>query len=204
MKHKVKYTRKEYREEYLKSEEWINLRTLVMSTDPDCQCCGKKAHDAHHLVYRNIVDVRISDLLPVCRSCHEELHNAIDSEWISQKPCDLDLIRDKSITILKDEDYKKYKIWINQKHHLSESDQELIKQLSPMVMKKISGFTKKNIWYDSLDKVSFTGRQILQIQKLIKLHTLRKKEGLDKFVRKVKNKSIDDLSLKTLKGFKSR
>ena len=89
MNYKVKYNKQKYRNEYLKSEEWLNLRSVILKPQPSCQCCGKKASDVHHLVYRNIVDVKITDLLPVCRKCHTLIHEAINDGYISQEEWDV-------------------------------------------------------------------------------------------------------------------
>jgi hypothetical protein len=179
MKHKVKYTQKEYREEYLDSPEWKNLRNTILGSSPNCQCCGRPATDVHHMVYRNIVDVKITDLLPVCRNCHNELHTAIKCEWISQQAKDIDDIRIKSLKINFDEEYANYKQWISQKHFLSEKEIQLIKDLQGFIMQKISALVKRNVWYDKLDSMKFAGKQILQIRKIIQTGLYRRKAGID-------------------------
>lgn len=179
MKYKVKYTQKEYREEYLNSDEWKNLRNTILSAQPACQCCGNLATDVHHMVYRNIVDVKISDLLPVCRSCHNELHVAIKSEWITQNTKDIDAIKEKSIKILFDDEYVDYKQWINKKHFLSDEEKQLIKDLQGFIMQKISALVRRNVWHDKLDSMKFSGKQILQIRKIIQTGLYRRKVGID-------------------------
>jgi len=179
MKHKVKYTRKEYREEYLKSEEWKILRNTILGTSPDCQCCGKKATDVHHLVYRNIVNIKITDLIPICRKCHEFVHLAINDGWISQDVKDLENIREKTLKINFDEEYICYRNWLSSKHFLSEEEKGLLKTLQGFVMQKISSLIKRNVWYDKLDSMKFTGRQILEIRKIIQMGIYRRKEKLD-------------------------
>ena len=179
MKHKVKYTRKEYREEYLKSDEWKNLRQTILGSNPDCQCCGKSASDVHHLVYRNIVDIKISDLIPVCRKCHDFIHLAISDNWISQNPKYLIEIKEKTLKINFDEEYTKHRDWLNSKHLLSEEEKDTIKNLQGFIMQKISSLVKRNVWYDKLDSMKFTGRQILEIRKIIQMGLYRRKEKLD-------------------------
>jgi len=179
MKHKVKYTRKEYREEYLKSDEWKNLRQTILGSNPDCQCCGKSASDVHHLVYRNIVDIKISDLIPVCRKCHDFIHLAINDNWISQNPKDLIEIKEKTLKINFDEEYTKHRDWLNSKHLLSEEEKDTIKNLQGFIMQKISSLVKRNVWYDKLDSMKFSGRQILEIRKIIQMGLYRRKEKLD-------------------------
>jgi len=174
MQHKVKYTRKEYREEYLNSEEWKNLRNTIMSSEPDCQCCGKKASDVHHMVYRNIVDIKITDLIPVCRTCHDYIHEAIDNNWISQNPKDITEIVRKTINILHDEEYKKFAKWLKAKHLLEPGLLQHIMKAPPVVIRKISGIIKRHIWYDTLAEMKFTGKQIKKIGKIVAISTNRK------------------------------
>lgn len=180
MKYKVKYNRNEYRQEYLKSEDWKNLKNLVMSCQPICQCCSNKATDVHHMVYRNIVDVKISDLLPVCRKCHDIIHQAINDGWISQNVKDLEEIKTKTLSINSDEKYKIYKKWMQEKHFLSEKEIKLLKTLQGFVMQKISGLVKRNVWYDKISEMKFTGKQILKIRAIIETALYRRKEKIDK------------------------
>jgi len=191
--HRVKYTRQEYREEYLKSKEWQNLRSLVISAKCACQCCKESdATDVHHLVYRNLVDVTINDLIPVCRTCHNLIHEAIDNSYISQDVKDFENIKIKTINLFDDPVYKEWKTWITSKHFLSVEDIQLITELQPFVIKRIAGIIKKNIWYNDLPNVKFTGRQILKIQKIVKLGVQRKKDGLDR-PRKLSEYQIDKI-----------
>ena len=176
MKYKVKYTKKEYREEYLNSEEWKKLRDLIMSTSPKCQCCENLATDVHHLVYKNIVDIKITDLIPVCKNCHNLIHEAIDEQWISQDIRDFDEIRKKTLSINTDKEYQKYKLWLKSKHYLSEEEIEIIKSLQGFVMQKISGLIKRNVWYDKISDMKFYGKHILKIRKFIQTALYRRKE----------------------------
>lgn len=178
-KYKVKYNRREYREEYLKSDEWKSLRSIIMDSKPSCQCCDAQATDVHHMVYRNLVDIKITDLLPVCRSCHDEIHRAIDCEYISQDVNFIDDIKEKTININKDEEYKNWKLWYNSKHLLSEEEIETIKSLQCFVIKKISALIRRNIWYNNLKEIKFKGSQILKIRKIIKTALYRRKNKID-------------------------
>jgi hypothetical protein len=177
--HKVKYNRQEYRQEYLKSDEWRSLRNVVMSSKPTCQCCDNSASDVHHLVYRNLVDVKVTDLLPVCRSCHDIIHEAISCQYISQDPKDIINIKNKTLGILNDEKYKEWRQWYNKKHYLSDEEIKTISELQSFVIKKISALVKKNIWYNNLPEIKFTGCQILKIRKIIKMALYRRKNKID-------------------------
>jgi len=184
MEYKVKYTRKEYREEYLNSEEWISLRNTILGTEPNCQCCTKKANDVHHLVYRNLVDIKVTDLLPVCRECHNLIHEAIRDGWISQKIIKLPSIREKTINIRTDEKYKEFKTFINGKHYLLPGEIQDIKDLQGFVIQKISGLVKRNVWHDKISEMKFSGKQVLQIRKIIELAHKRRKSRIQNSPRK--------------------
>lgn len=180
MTHKVKYTRKEYREEYLQSEEWKSLRQIIMNAGPDCQCCDQKATDVHHLVYRNIVDIKITDLLPVCRKCHDLIHQAIRDGWISQEIKDLENIKQKTLNIKTDEQYKEHAKWLSDKHVLDKEDRDAILYLQGFVIQKISALVRRNVWHDKLEEMKFTGRQILSIKEIIKVAKYRRVHKIDK------------------------
>lgn len=183
--YKVKYNRNEYREEYLRSEEWKNLRNLVLNVNCNCQCCDLvKATDVHHLVYRNLVDVTINDLLPVCRDCHNLIHQAIKDEYISQDPKLFNQIKRRTLNIKKNKRYEIWHKWIISKHYLTESQLKIIENLQPFVIKRISGLIKKNVWYDNIREVKFTGKQLLNIRRLIKTAIYRKKHKLDTIKKK--------------------
>lgn len=64
-----------YREVYLKSDHWKFLREEKLRISPECQKCGIYSNlDVHHKEYRGLYDVRISDLVTLCRKCHEIEH----------------------------------------------------------------------------------------------------------------------------------
>lgn len=70
-----------YREVYLKSEHWQNLR-LQKLVEADCLClrCGKQSqsNDVHHLCYKNLYDVTTLDLVVLCRDCHDFVHEKLE------------------------------------------------------------------------------------------------------------------------------
>lgn len=64
-----------YRKVYLNSEHWRDLKRAKLSKNPACERCGSPDRpDVHHVRYRNIFDVKIKDLLTLCRTCHQEEH----------------------------------------------------------------------------------------------------------------------------------
>ena len=62
---------------YLQSEAWAFLREKVLIRDRyTCQDCG--SHDrlqAHHLTYKRLYNEALSDLITLCRPCHQRRHN---------------------------------------------------------------------------------------------------------------------------------
>lgn len=86
LKYKVKYSRKEYRDEYLLSAEWSALRRSALNLESKCYLCGHKGSlDVHHMDYRNIVDVTLECLVALCRPCHSMVHDAIDMGLLEKK-----------------------------------------------------------------------------------------------------------------------
>ncbi len=70
-----KARQKWYREVYLLSEHWKGLRRAKLTINPICEICGRKTRlDIHHIRYKHIYDVLISDLQTLCRRCHKKYH----------------------------------------------------------------------------------------------------------------------------------
>jgi 5-methylcytosine-specific restriction endonuclease McrA len=64
-----------YREIYLKSDHWKFLREEKLKQNPNCEKCQSTiCIDVHHLQYRGLYDVKISDLQTLCRKCHDVVH----------------------------------------------------------------------------------------------------------------------------------
>lgn len=75
-----KMTRHEYRNEYLKSEEWKKLRDSFMRNhDGNCEKCGSIGSDVHHMEYKFLRtnSEQKSRLIFLCRGCHNLVHSAI-------------------------------------------------------------------------------------------------------------------------------
>ena len=74
---KVHPTRKEYRTEYLLSDDWRHKSSIILNRDKICYICQKhSATDAHHLTYERLgVENLETDLIGVCRTCHNRIHN---------------------------------------------------------------------------------------------------------------------------------
>ena len=59
-------------DEYLKSEAWLAKRDRLLRATPRCKrCIMRRATQIHHLTYERMYREIDSDLLPICRPCHE-------------------------------------------------------------------------------------------------------------------------------------
>lgn len=60
-------------DEYLRSELWNSIRfRLIRSKGFTCECCGKRASQVHHSMYRkeNLTGQSLRGMKAVCRDCH--------------------------------------------------------------------------------------------------------------------------------------
>lgn len=70
--------REYYRGVYLKSKHWLLLKRKKLLESPTCEKCGKENDlDIHHIRYKNLYDVELSDLQTLCRGCHVLEHKQI-------------------------------------------------------------------------------------------------------------------------------
>lgn len=61
--------------DYLKSPQWQENRKKVLSRDKwTCQRCGGNGSDVHHITYERFGRERLSDLVTLCRDCHNIKH----------------------------------------------------------------------------------------------------------------------------------
>ena len=65
------------KQEYLKSEHWLETRMVILFTDNNtCQQCGSEENlHVHHITYKNIGAEQAQDLVTVCSSCHQAIHD---------------------------------------------------------------------------------------------------------------------------------
>lgn len=73
-------------QEYLQSDHWKNLRRRKRKKVRAVRCAICSSTDqveTHHLFYRNIYDVRLSDLRLLCRRCHKTAHELLDEGELS-------------------------------------------------------------------------------------------------------------------------
>lgn len=78
---------KEQYQQYLKSDHWKKLRRRKRRKfkEPRCAICASTDQvDTHHLFYRNIHDVQLSDLRLLCRRCHDVTHQLMAEGELSK------------------------------------------------------------------------------------------------------------------------
>ena len=73
-----KFSRRNYIK-YLKGKEWKTKRRVFLDKVGErCFLCGGSENiDVHHLTYDNIFREKESDLIPVCRTCHKNIHKGV-------------------------------------------------------------------------------------------------------------------------------
>ena len=65
-----------YRKEYLDSPAWQMKRNAVIQRDGYQCVCGAQATEMHHKTYDNIGREPLSDLVFLCKPCHERVHES--------------------------------------------------------------------------------------------------------------------------------
>lgn len=66
---------------YIVSAEWslVKQRYLASKLPKDCYCCGKLHGtyrvEFHHRTYKRLGCERLLDIVPVCRDCHQGVHD---------------------------------------------------------------------------------------------------------------------------------
>jgi len=65
---------------YLKTEEWNKLRRSILHRDDFiCQSCFTKGNilHVHHQTYDNLFKEKKEDLISLCATCHQNIHNKL-------------------------------------------------------------------------------------------------------------------------------
>ncbi len=63
-------------QDYLRSDHWRELRQRSGVILNPCCVCRSKSRVAHHIRYRNLIDVLPEDLVGICCECHDDFHMA--------------------------------------------------------------------------------------------------------------------------------
>jgi 5-methylcytosine-specific restriction endonuclease McrA len=61
-----------------KATNWRKVSAIVKARDGKCRLCGGLGHDCHHIEFRSRGGRdEPSNLILVCRTCHENLHGHV-------------------------------------------------------------------------------------------------------------------------------
>lgn len=102
-KHRIHYSRYEYRNEYLRSPEWRAKSSAILTRDKICRICEMSpSTDAHHLTYDRISFENLdTDLIGVCRKCHNTIHRHEELQVKFPRGAHRDLYRDSAWVVSK-------------------------------------------------------------------------------------------------------
>lgn len=158
-KYGIKYSREEYRTEYLASDEWRTKSRFILLRDKVCLICEKNtSQDVHHLTYKNLPFEDLEkDLIGVCRKCHNKIHHWSFLEKISTlEKLKFYLVEcPKYITLNEEFCLKLNNLNVNAKKRICGILKITIWDFSELIGLKIS-FRKfceiKTIWYSLKDK----------------------------------------------------
>lgn len=65
--------------EYLESPNWKEKRERVLERDGNLCICGEQAIYAHHKTYKNVGQEQLSDLVTLCKNCHDGYHGRLSA-----------------------------------------------------------------------------------------------------------------------------
>lgn len=74
---------------YLKSPQWNTLRKIVLKRDNyTCQRCNINGIplEIHHITYERFTNENTSDLVALCRECHQSVHNLYGYDYNTKYP----------------------------------------------------------------------------------------------------------------------
>ena len=90
--HKNVASQNPYYKHYLLSRAWWKKRDKRKVIDKHTCICGRREVDmklhAHHQTYERVGKEKLSDLITLCKECHEQHHRRVDysQTWPSHKP----------------------------------------------------------------------------------------------------------------------
>lgn len=74
---------------YIESPQWQILRKQILKRDQyTCQGCGINGVplEVHHITYINYESEQLSDLVSVCRDCHQAIHDKHGYDYTNTFP----------------------------------------------------------------------------------------------------------------------
>jgi hypothetical protein len=73
--------------DYLNSPHWRALRTNALGDNACCMCSGREELQVHHRSYRRLGRENESDLMVLCRVCHNRVHRWLDAKYPQRSVC---------------------------------------------------------------------------------------------------------------------
>lgn len=67
--------------DYLKSDHWRQLKKIHCPIGTRCSVCGKRKTLQLHHVHYNLGMEQAGDVIPVCRPCHQNIHDTLDAMY---------------------------------------------------------------------------------------------------------------------------
>lgn len=85
---KLMYISAKDKAEYLRSEEWSDLKLLRLKIAQNkCECCGlTNSLQLHHITYERLTKERIEDLAILCSFCHTKIHSILGYDRTTKYP----------------------------------------------------------------------------------------------------------------------
>ena len=83
------YDQRQEKQVYMRSDTWNKLRKSVLKRDNySCQGCNIEdvSLEVHHITYKRLYKERKSDLVSLCRNCHQEIHAKYGYEYDREYP----------------------------------------------------------------------------------------------------------------------
>lgn len=75
---------KDFKQDYLRTSQWNTLRKHILKRDNyTCQACSSRniPLEVHHISYTNFMQEKDTDLIAVCRSCHQSIHDRLGYDY---------------------------------------------------------------------------------------------------------------------------
>lgn len=73
--------------QYIKTQAWEEMRQKVFRRDGfRCVVCGEEKNlNVHHLTYENLGAEKVSDMITLCRTCHQGIHEGKTIEQLKRE-----------------------------------------------------------------------------------------------------------------------
>lgn len=70
---------------YLRSDHWRSFKKRYRQSDrpQQCQGCGSKYYELHHVTYERLGHEHLDDVVPLCRFCHKTMHGILEGRHLT-------------------------------------------------------------------------------------------------------------------------